>query len=169
MAMTLRRSDTNRMAMAVVAVFLLAGCAGISMPRMGGGQFHESREIRGGKAEVFAACRQALEAMNYVYHSGSPGSGRLEMQGGLQPGGTAQALRQRQVRVAVTWQGGSNNEVSIGFWEYNEDVSLGGTVTASGKLVRGGVLYEAFWSTLDEYKPEVPEEDLSGVAVPDRP
>lgn len=163
--MTLRKFDICSAGVAVAVLCSVAGCSGLSVAGLSARQYYETRVIQGNKAAVFNACQDALEAMHYDYQSGSPGSGRLEMQGGMQPGGTAQTLRQRLVKVAVTSLGELNAEVSIGFWDYSEDVSMGGTVTASGRLVRGGILYEAFWSTLDEYKPEVPE--TGEVVVPD--
>jgi hypothetical protein len=68
----------------------------------------------------------------------------------VQPGNTAVLVRQRRVIVAsgVGPEGGSI--VQVGFWEVSEDTSSAETVTATGRLLKGGGLYEVFWRRVDE-------------------
>lgn len=161
MRLLLQKTD-NRLLFAIVAaggLAALGGCSGIAIQGVGTQQYFETRLIAGDEADIYHACRNALEAMHFSFQSGSVGSGKLAMESAVQPGGTAETVRQRLAKVRLKYSSELEHEVSIGFWEYSEDVSIGGTVTAGGRLMRGGPLYEAFWETLEELKPDTPGLD----------
>lgn len=166
MRLLLQKTD-NRLLIAVLVASGLAvsaGCSGIAVQGVSTQQYFETRLIAGDEADIYHACRNALEAMHFSFQSGSIGSGKLVMESAVQPGGTAETIRQRLAKVRLEYSSELEHEVSIGFWEYSEDVSIGGTVTAGGRLMRGGPLYEAFWETLEELKPDTP-----GVEASDEP
>jgi hypothetical protein len=55
--------------------------------------------------------------------------------------------------------------VKIGFWEDSEDARDGTAVSASGRLIHGGVLYDLFWERLAAELPKAQEEE----PLPEKP
>jgi hypothetical protein len=138
----------------LVPLFALAAigvaCSAVNIQQLGQRRFYESREVAQDRRTALATCRQALEVMGFTVDRGSPATGEIEMSARVQPGNTAVLLRQRRVIVAsgVGPEGGSI--VQVGFWEVSEDTSSAETVTATGRLLKGGGLYEVFWRRVDE-------------------
>lgn len=126
------------------------GCSTIDVGQLGNRRYYESREVPQDRRTVLNTCRQALETMGFVLESGSPAAGRIEMAARVQPGSSAVLVRQRRVIVGsdVGPEGGA--VVQVGFWEISEDTSSAETVTATGRLLKGGGLYDVFWKRVDE-------------------
>jgi len=116
---------------------------------------YDTRTVSARESVAYAAAHGSLEGMGYAYESGSPAAHRLVMVTRIQPGSTAQNLRQRHAILTFRAVGSEGTDVSIGFWESSEEVgpSRESSVEA-GKMIRGGELYEAFWSRLEAALPE---------------
>jgi hypothetical protein len=131
----------------VLGVLANGGCGSISPARLHDIQFVQERDFRGDEFATYNACRAALEAMSYSFVRGSRAAGTLEMTSRVQPG-SALLARQRRAVLEIKPLDGGGCVVRIGFWEASEDTSPAGTVTASNRLLRSGVIYDAFWERL---------------------
>ncbi len=152
----------------VVAGVATTGCSVVDTVRQRFSEFHEAAMVAGQEPVVYATAQSCLEDMGYVHERGSPASHRLEMATPIQPGGSAQNLRQRRVNLEFRAMGSEGTDVKIGFWEMSEETSQqdNANVVDGGKLIRGGPLYQAFWDRLGK---ALPEEPTSGAPSPVAP
>lgn len=151
---------------ALVAVGVVAsGCSVVDTVRQRFSEFHEAAMVAGQEPVVYATAEACLVDMGYVRERGSPASHRLEMATPIQPGGSAQNLRQRQVILEFRAMGSEGTDVKVGFWEMSEETSQldNANVVDGGKLIRGGPLYQAFWDRLAK---ALPDDPSSGQPAP---
>jgi len=151
---------------ALVAVGVVAsGCSVVDTVRQRFSEFHEAAMVAGQEPVVYATAQACLASMGYAHERGSPASHRLEMATPVQPGGSAQNLRQRRVILEFRAMGSEGTDVKIGFWEMSEETAQHGNanIVDGGRLIRGGPLYQAFWDRLGG---NLPEEPTSGQAAP---
>ena len=104
------------------------------------------------------ASRAALEDMGFTMDTGGESSGRIEMVSRTLPEDGAQNRLQRRAVVSVAWTSEGMSEVRIGFWDESEDPSASESVPASGRLIKEGALYDAFWQRMDEALPPASSE-----------
>lgn len=125
------------------------GCDSILPQSLDKMKFVQTHEFPEDEVAVHAASQAALEGMNYVLVRGSRAGGTLEMASRVQPGSALQ-VRQRRAVLEITPGEGGGCSLRIAFWEASEDVSAGGTITATNRLLREGTIYQVFWDHLAE-------------------
>lgn len=140
---------------AVGALFSVAlgvfagGCGSMAPIEMPSFSYAQERTFEKDADAVFDASQAALTDMNYKLVRGSRASGKLEMAAGVNPGSALRA-RQRNVEIVITPLAPGECELKLVFREASEDISPGGTVTATNQIIREGTLYQVFWERLAE-------------------
>jgi hypothetical protein len=136
---------------AVLALWGLVGtgCQSITLADIAGEKYEENSVVERNKQDTFLACRKALETMRFEHTRGSPARDSLEMASRVMPGTKAELPRQRTAILKFTEISPLETGVSIGFWEYDEDTSAAGVASTTGRRMRAGTIYEAFWDHLD--------------------
>jgi hypothetical protein len=146
-----------------------SGCAGVSMDRLRLRQYAQEFQYTHEVQAAMAAARASLEDMGFTRDRGSESDGRLEMVSRPLPGNGAQNKLQRRAIVAVGWTPEGMSEVRIGFWDETEDPSGSESVPNSGRLIKEGALYDAFWQRMDTALPPssslLPAQDESRPAT----
>lgn len=173
--MTRRRASTQPNMKSVLSFLCLAlalgfvlggagGCAGISLDRLRLRQYAQEFQYTQDADTAMKAAQAALEDMGFEREFGSGDSDRIEMISRTLPGGAAQARQQRRAIVTVGWTSEGMSQVRIGFWNESEDPSASESVPASGRLIKEGALYDAFWQRMDRALPAgssvLPEEPI---------
>jgi hypothetical protein len=131
-----------------VAIGLFAGgCGSMSSIDLPDFNYSQNRTFPKDPDTVFDASQAALTEMNYKLVRGSRAGGKLEMAAGINPGSALRA-RQRNVEVTVEELDSGDSVVRVVFREAGEDISPGGTVTATNHVIREGTLYQVFWERL---------------------
>lgn len=133
----------------VLVAALGSGCTSLSVDRLKPRQHFETFAYTQDAVTAYQASKTVLEELGFQFDHGSETAGRLEMISRPLPGSGAQLQRQRRAVVSVSWTTEGTSLVEIGFWDESEDASSSGAVSASGQLIRGGALYDAFWQKLD--------------------
>ncbi len=157
-----RRSIATAAVLVAFAGLLVAGCSVVQTVTNQFSEFYETALAPAEEKVVYAAAQTSLEAMGYAHERGSPSGHRLEMSTRIQPGSSAQNLRQRRVVLEFRAMGSQGTDVRVGFWEVSEESGQSTTAVSAGRLIRGGTLYEAFWDRLGKTLPEKPVISVTG-------